>query len=87
MRHAPKVGREVALRALRRDQIVAMGVSTNFAVEGTVRGAVNRTLAAIVVEDCCASVPHELHEFAIQRILPLIAQVTSAADVIEALRA
>jgi nicotinamidase-related amidase len=62
-----------------------MGVSTNFAVEGTVRGAVNRLFRTVVVEDCCASVPEEMHRFAIERILPLLGTVTTSDAVIAAL--
>ena len=73
------------LRALRRRCIVTMGVSTNFAVEGTVRGAVNRMFDVIVVEDGCASAGDEYHEFSVRKILPLLATVTTAADVVTAL--
>jgi nicotinamidase-related amidase len=45
------------LRALGRRTIVAMGVSTNFAVEGTVRGAVNRGFGGVIAEDGCARAP------------------------------
>jgi len=75
------------LRALDRSVIVAMGVSTNFAVEGTVRGAVNRLFEVVIPEDCCASVPEEMHRFSIERILPLLATVTTGAEVVRALRA
>ena len=75
------------LKALGRDTVVAMGVSTNFAVEGTVRGAVNRLVDVVVPEDCCASVPEDLHRFSIERILPLLAVVSSSAAVIAALDA
>jgi nicotinamidase-related amidase len=74
------------LRALRRDVVVAMGVSTNFAVEGTVRGAVNRTLSVVVPEDCCASAPEEMHRFSIERILSLLATISTAAEVASALQ-
>ena len=74
------------LRALRRDTVIAMGVSTNFAVEGTVRGAINRTLSAVVPEDCCASAPSEMHRFSIERILSLLATISTAEGVAAALR-
>jgi nicotinamidase-related amidase len=74
------------LRALGRSTLVAMGVSTNFAVEGTVRGAVNRSFEVVVPEDCCASVPDDMHRFSVQRILPLLGAVTTSADVVAALR-
>jgi len=64
-----------------------MGVSTNFAVEGTVRAAVNRMFDVVLVEDGCASAPEEWHRFSVQNIMPLIATVSSAADVVEAIEA
>ncbi len=74
------------LRALRCTSIIMMGVSTNFAVEGCVRGAVNRLFDVVVPEDCCASVPHEMHRFSAERILPLLAEVCSSAEVVKALQ-
>lgn len=74
------------LRVLGRSVLVTMGVSTNFAVEGTVRGAVNRQFEVVVPEDCCASVPPEMHEFSIARILPLLGTVTTSEEVVTALR-
>jgi nicotinamidase-related amidase len=73
------------LRALRRDTMIAMGVSTNFAVEGTVRGAVNRHFRVVIPEDCCASAPDDMHRFAIERILPLLATITDSYAVAAAL--
>jgi nicotinamidase-related amidase len=73
------------LRALGRTAIVAMGVSTNFAVEGTVRGAVNRLFEVVVPEDCCASVPDEMHRFSIDRILSLLGTISTSADIVDAL--
>jgi nicotinamidase-related amidase len=73
------------LRALDRKHLITMGVSTNFAVEGTVRAAVNRMFDVVVVEDCCASAPEEWHRFSVDNILPLIATVTTAEGVIAAL--
>ncbi|MBI1816801.1 MAG: cysteine hydrolase [Deltaproteobacteria bacterium] len=74
------------LRALQRDTLIALGVSTNFAVEGTVRGAVNRLFRTVVVGDCCASVPEEMHRFSVERILSLLGTVTTSDAVIAALR-
>jgi nicotinamidase-related amidase len=73
------------LRALGRRQLIVMGVSTNFAVEGTVRAAVNRMFDVTLVEDCCASVPEEWHRFAVENTLPLLATVTTADAVTAAL--
>ncbi|HXQ20133.1 MAG TPA: cysteine hydrolase [Candidatus Acidoferrales bacterium] len=74
------------LRALDRTLIIAMGVSTNFAVEGTVRGAVNRLFEVVIPEDCCASVPYEMHRFSMERILSLLGTVTTSNDVVGALQ-
>jgi len=73
------------LRAIRRDVLITMGVSTNFAVEGTVRGAVNRSLAVVVPEDCCASAPLEMHRFSVEKILSLLATITTSREVAAAL--
>ena len=73
------------LRSLGRRTLITMGVSTNFAVEGTVRAAANRMFDVVLVEDCCASAPEEWHRFSVQNIMPLIATVASAQDVIAAL--
>jgi len=73
------------LRTLGKTTLITMGVSTNFAVEGTVRAAANRMFDVVVVEDCCASAPDEWHRFSVENILPLIATVTSAQAVINAL--
>jgi nicotinamidase-related amidase len=74
------------LHALRRSVLVVMGVSTNFAVEGTVRGAVNRLFDVVVPDDCCASVPEDMHRFSIERILPVLGTVSCSAEVVEALQ-
>jgi nicotinamidase-related amidase len=75
------------LRMLRRDALLIAGVSTNLAVEGIVRASVNRGFEMFVVEDCCASFPDEWHEFSIKNILPLLATVTNAPAVLDALAA
>jgi len=73
------------LRALGRNLLITVGVSTNFAVEGTVRGAVNRLFEIVVAEDCCASVPDDMHRFSIDHILSLLATITTSDNVVQAL--
>jgi len=75
------------LRARGCQTLVLMGVSTNFAVEGTVRAAVNRMFDVVVVADGCASVPDAFHEFTVQNILPLLSTVTTSDAVVTALGA
>lgn len=67
------------------ETIVCTGISTTLAVEGTVRAAANRGIRCVVVEDCCASAPHAWHEFSVQNIMPLLADVVSAAEIEAAL--
>jgi len=73
------------LRMLGRTTMLMSGVSTNLAVEGIVRASVNRGFDVVVMEDCCASYPDEWHRFSIENIMPLLATVTTAAEVIRAL--
>jgi len=67
--------------SLRLDTLVLAGISTTLAVEGTARTAANRGYRVLVIEDCCASVPDEWHEFSVTNVLPLIAEVCSSDDV------
>ncbi len=73
------------LRMLGRTTMLMTGVSTNLAVEGIVRASVNRGFDLVVIEDCCASYPDEWHRFSIDNIMPLLATVTTAEDVVTAL--
>jgi nicotinamidase-related amidase len=69
------------LAQLRREQLVIMGVSTTLAVEGMVRASLNRGYEMFVVEDCCAGLPQEWHDWSIQNTLPLLASITHAEAV------
>jgi gluconolactonase len=66
--------------------LVLMGVATNFAVEASAREAVDRGYRVIVLADCCASHPQDMHEFSIERILPVLCKVSSADEFIALLR-
>lgn len=85
----PSYGSELwsLLGRLGATTLIVAGVSTTLAVEGTVRAAANRGLRAVVAEDCCASVPQEWHEFSARNVLPLLAEVVSAAEIEQALTA
>lgn len=69
------------LAHLRREQLVMTGVSTTLAVEGIVRASLNRGFEMFVVEDCCAGLPQEWHDWSIRNTLPLMATITSADEV------
>ena len=74
------------LAQLKREQLVICGISTTMAVEGIVRASLNRGYEMFVIEDCCAGVPQEWHEWSIANTLPLLSTITSSADVAAVLR-
>jgi nicotinamidase-related amidase len=65
--------------------LVLAGFSTSFVVEGTSREAVDRGYRVIVLEDCCASQTAEMHQLSVQTLLPLLAEVLTADELIDAL--
>ncbi|MGH7856331.1 MAG: cysteine hydrolase family protein, partial [Candidatus Binatia bacterium] len=70
------------VRMLGRTTLVVLGISTNFAVEGIVRASVNRGFEVVVVEDCCASISAEMHDWSIRNIMPVLATVTSSDELL-----
>lgn len=74
------------LAALKREQLAICGISTTLAVEGIVRASLNRGYEMFVIEDCCAGVPQEWHDWSIKNTLPLLATITSASEVEAAFR-
>jgi biuret amidohydrolase len=83
----PSYGTELwaIIETLRLSTMMLAGISTTLAVEGTARAAANRGCRVVVIEDCCASVPEEWHQFSVTNVLPLISEVCSSADVAAAL--
>ena len=73
------------LAQLKREQLVICGISTTMAVEGIVRASLNRGYEMFVVEDGCAGVPQEWHDWSIANTLPLLSTITSSAEVTTAL--
>lgn len=67
------------------DTLIVMGLSTNYAVESTVRHAADLGYRVIVVRDACASSTVENHEFAVNHILPTLAIVSSKDEILQAL--
>jgi nicotinamidase-related amidase len=65
--------------------LVLAGFSTSFVVEGTAREAVDRGYRVIVLEDCSASQTAEMHQFSVQNLLPLLGEVVTADELIDAL--
>jgi nicotinamidase-related amidase len=68
------------------DTLVICGVATNWAVEAAARYAADADYKVVVLEDCCASETVEEHEFSINHILSLIADIHSADEFVNALK-
>ena len=56
------------------------GVATNFVVEATAREAADRNFEVIILQDCCATMGKEMHEFSLQ-ILGNLAQIQTSDEV------
>lgn len=80
-------GTELDLQLRRRGvrTLLLGGVMTNFGVESTARDSWQHHYETVVVEDLCASLDADMHDFSIARILPRVARVRFTAAVIEAL--
>ncbi len=73
---------ETLLRGLGRRTLIICGVVTNFCVEATVRGAVDRDLDCIVLSDCTASENREMQEFPMKAIFPMIGAVATSEELV-----
>ncbi len=80
-------GTELDLQLRRRgcDTVVICGVATNLGVEATARTAFDLNYNVVLAADACGSVAPGLHEFAMEKILPRIAQVRLTSEIINAL--
>lgn len=76
---------DLHLRRVKAQALLIAGIATNFTVEGTARDAVDRGYDVFIVEDCCASMSQEVHDFTIQRLLPILTTVTNVETVAAAL--
>ncbi|GAA4769072.1 hydrolase [Stakelama sediminis] len=74
------IGTDLDLQLRRRGirTLVVAGIATNFGVESTVRSGWELSYDMVVVEDGCTSRAADLHDFAIERILPNIARIVKA---------
>ena len=76
-------GTDLDLQLRRRGvkTVVIGGIATNMGVESTARSAWELSYDVVIAEDATASRSAELHRFAIDTILPMIARVTACADI------
>lgn len=65
--------------------VILCGIATNWVVESTAMDAADLGYRVIVPEDCSASITAEMHLFAIERVLPDVATITTADDLIASL--
>lgn len=56
------------------------GTATNYVVESTARHAADMGYSVVILEDICASYNDTMHRFAIEKTLPLFAEIRSIQD-------
>lgn len=61
------------------------GVHTHMVVDSTARNADDSGFVVKVLEDCCASPDMEMHQYEIEKILPLFGQVLTSDEFIRSL--
>ena len=59
-------------------RVALAGVATNLVVESAARHAIDSGLQVVVLEDLCASVSAEMHEFAVTKTLPLFGDIADS---------
>jgi nicotinamidase-related amidase len=78
---------EILLRNCGVETVILTGVSTNLGIPGAAIEAVNRGFSVVIPEDGIAGVWPEAHEFHVEHTLPILATVTSCADIKSVLEA
>jgi nicotinamidase-related amidase len=76
-------GTDLDLQLRRRGvrTIVLGGVATNFGVESTARDAWERSYEVVIAEDVTSTFSGEMHDFAMQYILPRLGVISSSAAI------
>ncbi len=64
-----------------KETLLLAGVATNFVVEECARTATALDYEVMVLEDCCASMNQQMHEFPIKNILPNLVTVTTSKEI------
>jgi biuret amidohydrolase len=67
------------------EAVVLAGLWTNYVVEATARHASDMGYGVYIVRECCASNKREDHDFAMDRILPMIGYVVSIDEAVAAM--
>ena len=74
------------LRSRDIDTVIFTGVATNFSVEGTARQASDLGYRTIIAADACSAADPATHDASIAS-LGLLAEITTSADILDALSA
>ena len=74
-----------ALRERGVDTVVLVGISVNIAIPGSAIEAVNRGLPVVIPEDATAATEPEVHEMMFRHVLPALATISTADEVIAAI--
>lgn len=76
-------GTDLDLQLRRRGvrTVVIGGIATNMGVESTARSAWEHSYDVVIAEDVTSSRDADMHRFAIDRIFPLFARVTTAEQI------
>ena len=82
-------GTELDLQLRRRGirQIVLGGIATNFGVESTARAGHEHGYQMILAEDAMSSRTQEYHDFAVQKVFPMLGLVRSTEEILTGCRA
>jgi nicotinamidase-related amidase len=72
----------IVLRGLGIDRLVVGGVSTNWAVESTVRDAHSHDHEVVVVRDAVGTPFHDLHEPSLSSMASVFARVVTLSDLV-----
>jgi nicotinamidase-related amidase len=75
---------DMILRANDIDTLVLFGIATSGVVLSTLLHAADADFRLAVIRDCCADLDPELHTSLLDRLIPRVATVLAAAEVVEA---
>ncbi len=78
-------GIDSVLRAMGRDQLYMVGVSTNMCVESTAREAADRGYAVTLVDDACGTIQPEYHDMTMTNFQRLFGRALTTEQVLDEL--
>jgi len=76
---------DLQLRRRRIETLVLAGITTNFGIESTARTAAEHDYGVVFAIDAISSIRADLHDFAVEHILPRVGLIRTCADIVSAL--